>query len=262
MNSKTFLGARWRAPSDEKKAELQARVEIERVDLRELLMIRDREAYNAACLGRLRPVVRELDLEEVALLDLELDPTNRALRIATRAERLRFDRAVVKAAEANLDLLINTPFSNDDEAAVLWDLLVKAIGRWEPRKASLSTWLNNHVKWQRVGGLAYDRWSRRCKGIEPDNYEVELHWWQYRSPPRESDPLIRAAIERLEALTEEDHFWLLHNIETAPAADDPRREQWSDGLGKSSCQWRIKKARRKAAKILGDKLVRELELAG
>lgn len=133
-----------RSYSDQERAKAQARVEIERVALRERLLARDRDGYLAA-LGKRGAGLGGFTNEELALLDLDADPHCAGLGLATAEERAALDKAIWIAVERNLWLLgkIRLPSCGDasmDEAHCL-DGLRDAIERWDPARGRLGSML-------------------------------------------------------------------------------------------------------------------------
>lgn len=220
--------------TDEDRARAQARVEIERINLRERLLLRDRAEY-LRLLGDVGTGLADFSDEEIALLDLDVDHLFRALEMASRDERAAFDRAVWAAVERNLWLLprVRLPSCGDaalDQAHCL-DGLRDAIMVWNPGRGRLGTivgprvWTHRRREIQRRGRLA----ASQVGEPSPDE---SLH---------ESDTLLRRVlVEGIDRLPERDREALLRA--TATDSGTYAREA---GIGRSTARKRIADARRK-----------------
>lgn len=223
-----------RSYSDQERAKAQARVEIERVALRERLLARDRDGYLTA-LGKRGVELAGFSNEELALLDLDADPHCSSLNLATAEERAVLDRAIWIAVERNLWLLgrIKLPSCGDpsmDEAHCL-DGLRDAIERWDPARGRLGSMLAWRI-------YTHQRRYRKAQGKIADAATVDE---TDRVDNSGSDPLLGERLREADAsLSDEERKILRISL-----ASDSGTYAAEAGIAPATARHRIAAVRRK-----------------
>lgn len=142
------------ASSVEQRVKAQVAVESARVDLRYALLQRYRALYLEQLSDSAAARAAGLSDEEIALLDLELDPHCRTLDLGGRAARRAFDRAVWQSVGANLRLLrvkisrLAETWDRGDAESMLLDALTRTVERWDPDRGSLAAALDCQIRSQ------------------------------------------------------------------------------------------------------------------